>query len=150
MKKIAQVLFFATLLIACSGKKNIPQTREKATQTEEKGNLYQKWKLVEVSYYPEEGEIAEVMSVSYRDKNLFIEFSKDGRMNFNLDVNNCSATFKEGENQTLIFKATDFICTQICCDTVKLNYHKIKRYKFYKNQLILHTDTESFDLELAK
>lgn len=150
MKKLTQVLFFATLLMACSSKKNIPQTQEKATQAEKKGNLYQKWKLIKVWYYPEKEESAEVISVSYRDKNLFVEFSKDGRMNFNLDVNTCSATFKEGENQTLIFKATDFICTQICCDTIKLNYHEIKRYHFRKNFLILYTDRQSFEFELAK
>lgn len=131
------------MLLACSGKKNL------SGKPTSNNSLYQKWQLVEVENTDPQ-EAPSQPSIDYKSKKLFVTFSKNGQMSFNLDANSCSGTFKEEANQKLIFNSTDFLCTKICCDTIKLNYAAVKRYQIDKNRLMLYSDKQVFRFELAE
>ncbi|MFN3315636.1 MAG: hypothetical protein ACK40K_02405 [Raineya sp.] len=140
-------MFAKTLFLLCSSVflmtcSNIKKNNSR-NQSEE--SLYQKWQLESVESISSASKLTD-----YKSKNLFVTFTKDGRIDFNLDVNSCSGTFKEGANQTLVFNNTDFKCTQACCDSIKLNYHEVKKYKIEKNTLTLYSDTETFYFKLAQ
>jgi len=128
------ILFLTNVLLSCATQK----TTQQAT------NLYRKWQLLTIDFSDKKP------AISYKDKKLFVTFYKDGRMEFNLDVNSCSGKFKEGDNQTLSFNATDFVCTQACCDTIRLNYHEVKKYEISKDILKLYSDKEIFIFELLE
>ena len=145
MKNFLLFLFLVILIGSCSGKKS--STKNKTNQT----SLYNRWELLAVGKKLDENTLqteAETNATSFRGKNLFVSFSKEGKINFNLDANSCSGTFKESADQTLVFNNIDFVCTKICCDTIRLNYHEVNRYKIEKNTLTLYSDTEVFVLLL--
>ena len=139
MKKLPQTIFFGLLLLACS--------KKSTSQSQKINELYQKWQLTDVERTSSEEDAPKI---DYKSKNLFLTFHKDGRIDFNLDVNACSGKFREEVNQRLIIKGTDIICTQACCDSVKLNYHEVKKYEINNKTLKLYTDKEIFHLELAR
>lgn len=141
MKQIIFTLCCIVWLMACSSKKT-------TSQNQADGGLYRKWQLVHIEKTASEETMQS--PVDYKSKKLFATFSKEGRMNFNLDANTCAGTFKEEANQTLVFNNTDFVCTKMCCDTIRLNYHEVKRYEVQKNTLKLFSDKEIFYFELVK
>ncbi|GAB4124491.1 MAG: hypothetical protein OHK0045_24870 [Raineya sp.] len=130
------------LIAACSTQKNAANNQSSTS------SLYQKWQLVHIERIA--SEEAEQSQTNFREKNLFVTFSQEGKMSFNFDVNSCSGSFKEGANRSLSFNNTDFKCTLICCDTIKINYLSVKRYEIQKNMLRLYSDKEIFHLERAK
>jgi len=132
--KIIFILFVTNILLSCVMQKTAQQPTD----------LYRKWQLIEVRNADTK------TATNYKSKKLFATFYKDGKMEFNLDVNSCSGQFKEGESQTLTFNATDFVCTQACCDTIRLNYHEVKKYEIAKKTLKLYSDKELFIFELAQ
>lgn len=140
-------MFAKTLFLLCSLAflMTCSNIKQNSSRNQSKGSLYQKWHLESVESISSANKLT-----AYEGKNFFVTFTKEGRIDFNFDVNSCSGTFKEGANQTLRFNNTDFKCTQACCDSIKLNYHEVKRYKIEKNTLRLYSDTETFYFKLAQ
>jgi hypothetical protein len=65
------ILFLTNVLLSCATQKT----------TQQASNLYRKWQLLTIDFSDKKP------AISYKDKKLFVTFYKDGRMEFNLDVN---------------------------------------------------------------
>ncbi len=81
------------------------------------------------------------------DKNLLVTFTTEQRLQFNLDVNSCEGKFTLVGSDGITMNATDFVCTQACCDTIRINYAAVKRYEVKGKILRLFSENEVLELK---
>jgi hypothetical protein len=128
------VWLFLMFFVACRGQKTLSQNASQA-------NIYGKWQLVSIT------EKNSGKKQDFSEKSLFATFTTDNRLQYNLDVNGCEGKFTLVGKDEIQMKATDFVCTQACCDTIRINYIAVKRYEVKGKMLKLFSDTEIMELK---
>ncbi|MCS6794562.1 MAG: hypothetical protein RMJ97_00480 [Raineya sp.] len=132
MQKISIVLLLP-LIVACQGKKTLSQSSSNT-------RIYGKWQLISITQKNTN------QKQDFSTKNLFATFTQDNRLQFNLDVNSCEGKFILVGKNEIQMQATDFVCTQACCDSIRVNYVAVKRYEIRGKTLKLFSDTEILEL----
>lgn len=131
---MTEISFFLCgfILLACSASK---------TTSASMNTLYKRWQLVSVT------DKQTGKKQNFADKNLFVTFTKDNRLQFNLDVNSCEGKFVLSGKDEILMNPTDFVCTQACCDSIQINYIAVKRYEIEGKTLKLFSEKEIIELK---
>jgi heat shock protein HslJ len=140
------VLFIAiiTLFIGCKPKEN---TSEGNKMNEQAQLLMNKtWKLVGTTYYEKD----QYNERPNDEKGLTITFQEDGKISYQLSVNNCFGSYTlDGENMSVTLGG----CTKMCCDSKFADQFQnilstAKSYKVHgENYLAINGETMILKLE---
>ncbi|PKQ68335.1 MULTISPECIES: META domain-containing protein [Raineya] len=133
MQKFVIGLFLMSFM-TCQSKKTMSQSASQA-------KIYGKWQLVSIT------EKNTGKKQDFSDKSFFATFTQDGRLQYNLDVNGCEGKFSLVGKGEIQMNATDFVCTQACCDTVRINYVAVKRYEIQGKTLKLFSENEILEMK---